>query len=258
MSQYTEEETKDARQHLLILCLEAADMTQEVMRDWFAAALRHVPFVPNSFSFLRDRTLASVGRRPKGVEAVLAALAARDDAMDTITSEIIHGKNYHTSFGSLTISKCNEMATLNYLASAFSLEDALRFLRHLPPRPKLQTGLLTFAYGGMSAVSKSLGGTTAGRATPLEIERARALQEFERKKLYQKGRLHDVYPLVILNPAQAAYDLGGITLREWIAKGERGSLEPLQGDLLIWRVPEGEIEQVRQALLPTGALCIAR
>lgn len=95
--------------------------------------------------------------------------------------------------------------------------------------------------------------------TPLYVERTRALRDdFIWKKAYLQGRLHDIYPLVILNPAQAAYDLGGITLRDWIAKGERGSLEPFQGDLLIWRVPEAAIESLRAALLPTGILCFPR
>lgn len=259
MKAYSEAETRHAPQHVLVLYCDGREMTAEVKRHWFATALPHVPFEPNTFSYLKPRTFASVNRRPKGVAAVLAALESKTEEMDKIISEVIHGKDFQTTYGALAIGSASECASLNYLAREFTVEDAISFLHHLPARPKPQAGMLLTASSGIDAMFKPIGGVTQGRATPIDIERAQALEEdFLWKKAYLQGRLHDIYPLVILSARQAAFDLGGLSLRAWIEQGKRGRLEPWLDDLLIWRVPEGEIEGLRQALLPTGVLCIAR
>lgn len=162
MSPYTEEETKDARQHLLVLYFDGRDMTAEVKRHWFATALPHVPFEPNTFSYLKPRTFASVNRRPKGVAAVLAALESKTEEMDTITSEVIHGKDFRTTYGALAIGSASEYASLNYLACEFTVEDAIIFLHHLPARPKPQAGMLLTASSGVEAMVKALGGGGGG------------------------------------------------------------------------------------------------
>jgi len=77
---------------------------------------------------------------------------------------------------------------------------------------------------------------------------------------YEPYHLRNVYPLNFLSSAPLNYDVGnGYNLRTFIQSSpEHGELVPLNERLTSWRVPEGNIDAIREKLRPSGILLCAR
>lgn len=72
------------------------------------------------------------------------------------------------------------------------------------------------------------------------------------KQVYRDGTLRDVFPLNFLSPIALTRDVGGKTLREYIAQPGHGTLTPIGDALQLWQLAESQVEQVRAELRPTG------
>lgn len=72
---------------------------------------------------------------------------------------------------------------------------------------------------------------------------------------YKPHFIRDVYRLNFLSPQHLDGPVAGGTLRDWIkASPERGTLEPVVGDLWCWEVEEENIPKVREDLKPHNIL----
>ncbi|MEN9224661.1 MAG: hypothetical protein Q6M54_04235, partial [Thermostichus sp. DRC_bins_24] len=73
--------------------------------------------------------------------------------------------------------------------------------------------------------------------------------------LYNQGQLRDIYPFNFLNSSQLEMPVDGIPLSDWIQQDpSRGSLEPMNERLTLWRVEEQNIPAIREVLWQTGQI----
>lgn len=75
---------------------------------------------------------------------------------------------------------------------------------------------------------------------------------------YRLGLLRDIYPMNLLSEAHLREPVLGTTLKDWIESSPQyGELKALTPNLWSWSLSAEEIDQVREALRPTGLLiCI--
>ena len=135
-----------------------------------------------------------------------------------------------------------------------------------------------FSYGIMYRMDADWGplwyayGAVAGKFTKLTREEEQELDKIDSGWLkyygapshwsmrYEPYHLRNVYPLNFLSSAPLDYDVGnGYNLRTFIQSSpEHGELVPLNERLTSWRVPEGNIDAIREKLRPSGILLCAR
>jgi hypothetical protein len=71
-------------------------------------------------------------------------------------------------------------------------------------------------------------------------------------RVWEEGKLRDVYPWNFLNEVQLARPVGGIAFADWIrAAPGRGTLEPF-GEMMFWEVPAADIRALRRTLWLAG------
>ncbi len=77
----------------------------------------------------------------------------------------------------------------------------------------------------------------------------------KRERVYARGILRDVYPYNLLSTCHLERDVGGGTLRAWIAgDAGRGQLDTWSDELAMWTVGPERVAAVRQALTGAGIL----
>jgi len=73
--------------------------------------------------------------------------------------------------------------------------------------------------------------------------------------LYNQGLIRGVYPFNFLNSSQLQMPVEGVSLSDWIQQDlQRGTLEPIDERLTLWRVPEEAIPAIRDILWKTGQI----
>jgi hypothetical protein len=71
-------------------------------------------------------------------------------------------------------------------------------------------------------------------------------------RVWEQGKLRDVYPWNFLNEAQLSRPVGGVPFADWIrAAPGRGTLEPF-GEMHFWEVPAEDIRTLRRTLWLEG------
>jgi hypothetical protein len=69
-------------------------------------------------------------------------------------------------------------------------------------------------------------------------------------------RLLDVFELNIINPNHLEIQVGSMSLKQWIASGNNGTVQQLKPDVFAWFVPDHIRPQVRDTLLKSGCLVV--
>jgi hypothetical protein len=73
-----------------------------------------------------------------------------------------------------------------------------------------------------------------------------------RMRVWEQGKLRDVYPWNFLNAAQLSRPVGSVPFADWIrAAPGRGTLEPF-GEMSFWEVPAADIRTLRRTLWLEG------
>jgi len=73
--------------------------------------------------------------------------------------------------------------------------------------------------------------------------------------LQNQGLIRGVYPFNFLNSSQLQMPVEGVSLSDWIQQDpQRGTLEPIDERLTLWRVPEEAIPAIRDILWKTGQI----
>ena len=79
------------------------------------------------------------------------------------------------------------------------------------------------------------------------------------KESYKTGDLRDLYPLNFISETHLQRDVFGQSLRQWIESDlVRGTLEPLNGALWTWEIPQENISDLRLQLKDTDILVCFR
>jgi len=72
---------------------------------------------------------------------------------------------------------------------------------------------------------------------------------------HKQGEIRDVYPFNFLNSSQLQMPVEGVSLSDWIQQDpQRGTLEPVDERLTLWKVPEESIPAIRDILWKTGQI----
>jgi hypothetical protein len=75
------------------------------------------------------------------------------------------------------------------------------------------------------------------------------------EKVWNSGRIREVYPWNFLNETQLAAPVGDITLRNWIRSDpKRGSLAYFESDLCMWEVQPEQVPAIRTTLDYAGVI----
>jgi hypothetical protein len=74
-------------------------------------------------------------------------------------------------------------------------------------------------------------------------------------KVWRQGIMRDLYPWNFLTAPHRNARVSGQHLEQWIQAGpHRGTLEPITTEMVVWKVPEEDIPQVRPVLWDAGIL----
>lgn len=113
----------------------------------------------------------------------------------------------------------------------------------------------TLAYGPIwyaLGINQSPKLVTSGPEYEEKVIVSRWLDVGMENQVYRDGTIRDVFPINFLSPVALGRDVGGITLREYIARPGHGTLTPV-GDLLqLWELDDPQVERVRAELRATG------
>ncbi|MGN8119605.1 hypothetical protein [Labrys sp. 22185] len=98
------------------------------------------------------------------------------------------------------------------------------------------------------------GGVSDSEDDPATFRRINDLGRSLRQTKEHLVKLHDLYPLNVLNDAHLKCDIEGIALGDWINEGNRGDLIRIKQNVYTWTVPDDIRLGVRDTLFRAGAL----
>ena len=74
-------------------------------------------------------------------------------------------------------------------------------------------------------------------------------------QIWRQGLLRDIYPWNFVTPAHLERTIDGVTLEQWIGqKPDRGQLSVVESGVVLWKVPDVNLPEIRLALQRSGAI----
>ncbi|MGO4339988.1 hypothetical protein AB4037_34435 [Labrys sp. KB_33_2] len=180
-------------------------------------------------------------------------LIIESGAYDRVSLDEIVGENYLNIDSHIAYQRSRREYIVALNEAEFSIDKALDHLNLLCQRVTPRYGFVNVERP-QDALYHPFG-TASAAADPITAKRISDLGYSRRTtKEHRSGKLHDVYPLNVLNHAHLERLIGSFSLKEWIRAGDHGELRVVKEGVYAWLIPGDKRAGIRDVLFKAGAL----